>query len=551
VQLTRGLPCLPLLIACAVHLSAQKPAPTPAPQPSNPKLAALKAEAMRDIDSRAQFTQQFVDQVFSFGELGFQEFETSKYIVGVLKANGFTVREGVAGIPTSWVATWGSGKPVIALGSDLDGIPQASQIPGVACHLALVPGAPGHGEGHNSGQAVNITAALAIKKIMERDHISGTLKIWPGVAEEQLGSKAYLVRDGVFKDVDVVLFSHVGSNLQTGWGASQGSGLVSVLYSFEGQAAHAAGAPWRGRSALDAVELMDVGWNFRREHLRLQTRSHYVIRNGGDQPNVVPPTAAVWYYFRELDYKKIKELWAIGDSVAQGAAMMTGTKLASERVLGSAWPGHFNRPIAEDMTENIKMIGLPKWTVDDQRFARAIQKEVKGDSTGLDTVMAKLEGDVPDSLNMGGGSDDIGDISWNAPTIVLLYPSNVPNLPGHHWSDAIAMATPIAHKGATAGAKAQALTMLDILLTPALVDSAWSYFRNIQTKTVKYEPLMRPEDRPATELNTEILARYRPEMKKFYYDPKKFPNYLAQLGIAYPTLRKADGSCAATPNTLQ
>jgi aminobenzoyl-glutamate utilization protein B len=546
MRLARSLPCVSLLFACTVSLSAQHPAPKP-----NPKLTALKNEAMRDIDSRAQFTQQFVDQVFSFGELGFQEFETSKYIVNVLKTNGFTVREGVAGIPTAWVATWGSGKPVIALGSDLDGIPQASQIPGVACHLPLVPGGPGHGEGHNSGQAVNITAALAIKKIMEREHMPGTIKIWPGVAEEQLGSKAYLVRDGVFKDVDVVLFSHVGSNLQTGWGASQGSGLVSVLYSFEGQAAHAAGAPWRGRSALDAVELMDVGWNFRREHLRLQTRSHYVIRNGGDQPNVVPPTASVWYYFRELDYKKIKELWAIGDSVAEGAAMMTGTKLASERVLGSAWPGHFNKPIAEDMTENIKLVGLPKWTADDQRFARAIQKEVKGDSTGLDTAVAKLEGDVPDSLNMGGGSDDIGDISWNAPTIVLLYPSNVPNLPGHHWSDAIAMATPIAHKGATAGAKAQALTMLDILMTPALVDSAWSYFRNVQTKTVKYEPLMRPEDRPATELNADILAKYRPEMKKFYYDPKKFPNYLAQLGIAYPTLRTADGSCAATPNTLQ
>ena len=557
VHLTRTLAAAAMLLACASAVSAQKAAPKPAAKPTrvapplNPKLAALKAEAMKDIDSRAQFTQQFVDQVFSFGELGFQEFETSKYIVNILKTNGFTVREGIAGIPTSWIATWGSGKPVIALGSDLDGIPQASQIPGVACHLPLVPGGPGHGEGHNSGQAVNITAALAIKKIMERDHLSGTIKIWPGVAEEQLGTKAYLVRDGIFKDVDVVLFSHVGSNLQTGWGATQGSGLVSVLYSFEGQAAHAAGAPWRGRSALDAVELMDVGWNFRREHLRLQTRSHYVIRNGGDQPNVVPPTASVWYYFRELDYPKIKELWAIGDSVAQGAAMMTGTKLASERVLGSAWPGHFNRAIAEDMTDNIKLVGLPKWTAADQQFARAIQKEVKGDSTGLDTAVAKLQGDVPDSLNFGGGSDDIGDISWNAPTIVLLYPSNVPNLPGHHWSDAIAMATPIAHKGATAGAKAQALTMLDILLTPALVDSAWSYFRNVQTKTVKYQPLIRPEDKPATELNTEILAKYRPEMKKFYYDPAKFPNYLAQLGISYPTLRSADGSCAATPNPLQ
>ena len=393
MRVARRWQCLFLLLACAPHLAAQAAA-----QPANPRLAALKTEAMRDIDSRAQFTQQTLDEVFSFGELGFQEFETSKYLVGILRANGFTVRENVAGIPTAWVATWGSGKPVIALGSDLDGIPQASQIPGVACHLPLVAGAPGHGEGHNSGQAVNITAALAVKKIMEREHLSGTIKLWPGVAEEQLGSKAYLVRDGVFKDVDVVLFSHVGSNLQTGWGASQGSGLVSVLYSFEGQAAHAAGAPWRGRSALDAVELMDVGWNFRREHLRLQTRSHYVIRNGGDQPNVVPPTASVWYYFRELDYPKIRALWAVGDSMAQGAAMMTGTKLASERVLGSAWPGHFNRPIAEQMTENFKLIGLPRWTAADQQFARAIQKEVGGDTTGLDTVLAKIETDVPDSM---------------------------------------------------------------------------------------------------------------------------------------------------------
>jgi aminobenzoyl-glutamate utilization protein B len=229
VHLTRSLSCLPLLLAISLSARAQGASP-------DARLAALKTEAMRDIDSRAQFTQQFVDQVFSFGELGFQEFETSKYIVGILKQNGFTVREGVAGIPTAWVATWGSGKPVIALGSDLDGIPQASQIPGVACHLPLVQGAPGHGEGHNSGQAVNITAALAIKNIMQREHLSGTLKIWPGVAEEQLGSKAYLVRDGVFKDVDVVLFSHVGSNLQTGWGAR-------VQVSHRG---HPAPAPPRG-----------------------------------------------------------------------------------------------------------------------------------------------------------------------------------------------------------------------------------------------------------------------------------------------------------------
>src|SRR5215813_8025649 len=247
---------------------------------SSARLNTLKEEASADVDKMKDFSAQMVDQVFSFGELGFQEFETSKYLIDILKKNGFQVREGVAGIPTAWVATWGSGKPVIALGSDIDGIPKASQKPGVAYHDPIIEGAPGHGEGHNSGVPLNITAALAVKKIMEREKLSGTLMLWPGVAEELLGSKAFFVRDGVFKDVDVCLFTHVGNNLSVTYGPTDGSGLISMEYTFHGEAAHAAAAPWRGRSALDAVELMDVGWNFRREHLRLSQRSHYVITNG-------------------------------------------------------------------------------------------------------------------------------------------------------------------------------------------------------------------------------------------------------------------------------
>jgi len=270
-----------------------------------------------------------------------------------------------------------------------------------------------------------------------------------------------------------------------------------------------------------------------------------VIPNGGDQPNVVPATASVWYYFRELDYPRIKWLWAVGDSMAQGAALMTGTTLASERVLGSAWPGHFNRPIAEAMTENMKRVGVPKWSGADQQLARAVQTELKQPVIGLDTALDSLR--PPPKVNQGGGSDDIGDVSWNVPTVVLHYPSNIPGVTYHHWSAAIAMATPLAHKGATAGAKVQAMTMLDLLLRPALRDSAWSYFKNVQTKDVKYASLLRPEDRPATELNADILARYRPEMKKYYYDPKKYSSYLEQLGIAYPTLRSADGSCGGSP----
>jgi amidohydrolase len=319
---------------------------------------------------------------------------------------------------------------VLSLGADLDDIPQASQVPGVACHLPLVDGAPGHGEGHNAGPAVNIVAALAVKRIMERDHLPGTLKIWPGVAEELGGGKAFLVRAGYFKDTDIVLFAHVASALETGWGDTPGTGNISVLYSFKGQSAHAAAAPWRGRSALDAVELMDVGWNFRREHLRPAQRSHYVIKDGGDQPNVVPSTASVWYYLRELDGPHIAELFAIADSIARGAALMTGTSLASERILGSAWPGHFNKVVAQTMYENIKQVGLPKWSEADQTLARAVQRELHVAEQGLDTTLAPLPAPPTEEQRHAGFSDDIGDVSWNVPTVVLLYPVQYPQPPG-------------------------------------------------------------------------------------------------------------------------
>src|SRR5919198_98100 len=352
---------------------SQPTAPTP---PGPPHVEALKREAAADVETMRVMTQQMVDQVFSYAELGFQEVETSRYLTGILEKNGFKIERGYAGIPTAWVASWGEGKPVIAIGSDIDCIPQASQKPGVAYHDPLIEGAPGHGEGHNSGVPLNITAALAVKKIMERERLPGTLKLWPGVAEELVGAKAYLIRAGLFRDVDASLFAHVGNNLAVGWGAGFGTGLVSVEYTFKGESAHAAAQPWRGRSALDAVELMDVGWNFRREHLRLQQRSHYVIPNGGDQPNVVPPTASVWYYFRETDYPHIKELREIGDTMAKAAAMMTNTDV-SMRILGSAWPQHMNKTIAETMYANIQTVGLPTWDEADNTLAKALQKELK------------------------------------------------------------------------------------------------------------------------------------------------------------------------------
>ena len=501
------------------------------------RLDELKREAAAEVESMRKFTQVAVDTIFSYGELGFQEFETSRYVTGLLAENGFDVEMGMAGMPTAWMARWGSGEPVIAFGSDIDGIPKSSQKPGVAYHDPIIEGAPGHGEGHNSGQAVNVTAALVLKKIMEREGIPGTLILWPGVAEEQLGSKAWFVRDGYFKNVDACVFTHVGRNLSTSWGQRSGNGLVSVEYTFRGESSHSAGAPWRGRSALDGVELMNAAMNARREHLRLSQRTHYVITNGGDQPNVVPSVASVWYYFRELDQPNIQRLFEIGNQAAQAAAMMTDTEV-DWRILGTAYPGHFNKAIAEAIFENIQVVGLPQWSEADQTLAKALQKEMGTEPAGLATELSELTGPAKEPRT-GGGSDDIGDISWNVPTVTLRFPSNFETGGGgHHWSSAVAMATPIAHKGATAGAKVMAMTALDLYLNPAVLEEARAYFNDVQTADHEYMPFISDDDLPAIHLNEEIMAKYRDEMKMYYYDSDKYDTYLEQLGIDYPTVRQ-------------
>lgn len=495
-----------------------------------------KDELAVKIDKQAKLAQVMNDMIFSFGELGFQEFETSAYLTAYLEEHGFAVERGISGIPTAWYATWGSGKPVIALGTDLDGIPKASQKPGVAYHAPIVEGAPGHGEGHNSGQVVNIIAALAMKDYMIANDIEGTLVLWPGVAEEQLATKAYYVRDGYFDDVDAVLYSHVGNGFGTFYGNPGMSGMVSVKYNFYGESAHSAGSPWRGRSALDAVELMSVGMNYRREHLRIAQRTHAVIVDGGDQPNVVPPKATSWYFFRETDYPHIKALWEVGDKMAEGAALMSNTSWDSV-VMGTAWPGHFNKPLALAAYENIKKVGMPEWSEADVTLAKALQKEIGAPVTGLAEDIMPMREPPPQDKLTGGGSDDVGDIAWNVPTIFMLYPSNIPNLPGHNWSNAVSMATPIAHKGIVAGAKAHAMNLVDLFTNPDLLPEMHAYFNDVQTKDIKYESLLREGDEPQIHLNEDIMATYRDKMRKFYYNPEKYDTYLEQLGVDYPMVK--------------
>lgn len=499
---------------------------------AQPSTDVLKQAADEMVEARRTLTQQIVDSIFSFSELGYEESWTADYLTKILEKEGFRVKRDVAGMPTAFVAEWGAGQPVIGFMADIDGLPETSQKPGVAYHDPLIPNGPGHGEGHNAGQAVNVTAAIVVKNLMQKHGIKGTIRVYPGIAEELLGSRTYMVNAGLFKDLDVMLSSHISNDFTTGYGAA-GSGLVSTQFTFYGRSAHGAGSPWSGRSALDAVELMNIGWNFRREHIRPEHRSHYIISHGGDQPNVVPPVATVWYYFREWDYEKIRDLHALGQKIAQGATMMTDTTM-SERVIGAAWPGHYNKPVAEALHANIKRVGMPEWSDADQQLARAAQEMMKSKADGLRMKIPELK---PPTQYAGGGSDDIAEVSWNLPTVVLRYPGNIPGMTGHHWSAGIAMATPIAHKGATVGAKAHAMTALDLLTKPELLKAAKDYFAE-QTKTTKWKSLIPPENKPPVEIYKEKMSRFRPELEKLRYDPTKYKTYLEQLGIQYPTVKK-------------
>ncbi|EAR01631.1 amidohydrolase [Maribacter sp. HTCC2170] len=504
---------------------------------SNRQIEKLKSEVAAIVEANKKQSQVMVDKVFSFAELGFQEIESSKYLTGILEKNGFEIEHSISGIPTAWFAKWSNGEgPVIALGSDVDCIPKASQYPGVAYHKPIIEGAPGHGEGHNSGIPLNISAVLAVKQIMELEQIGGTLIMWPGIAEELVAAKAWYVRDGLFDDIDMCIFTHVSSNLSVSYGPSRGTGLISVEYSFEGEAAHSAGSPWRGRSALDAAELMNIGWNYKREHLHPLKRSHSIFTDAGDQPNVVPSKASIWFYFRDIEYDGIMEMYGEANDIAKGAALMTGTKMTS-KVLGAAWPRHFNKVIAETMYENIKDVGLPNWSEADNELAVAVQKEVESKkSEGLATKLSPLG--LPVKVPVSGGSDDIGDVSWKTPTVTMRFPSNIPGLQGHHWSNAITMATPIAHKGVVAGAKVEAMTILDFLLKPELVKEAWNYFNNEQTKETQFFPMISESDTPPIYLNEDKQGEFREALEKFYYDETKYDSYLEQLGIEYPTLKK-------------
>lgn len=487
----------------------------------------LKYEAFRIIDGKAERLGRLGDAIFSYSELGFHEVNTVKLLTGELEKAGFRVERRVAAMPTAYRATYGSGPPVIGLMADFDCVPGASQKPAVLRHAPVVDGAPGHGEGHNTNPPTVLGAALALKELIDRYGLQGTVIVYGGPAEEVVASRGYMVNAGLFKGVDAVIDAHISTEFGTSYGLNN-LAILSVQWTFTGEQAHGA-RPWTGRSALDAVELMNAGMNWLREHLPLDMRFHYVITNGGEQPNVVPAEATVWYYFRQRSYPELVALLERARNVAKGAALMTGTTV-SERILSGSWPLNGNRALAELLQQNVELVGMPRWSADDIAFAEAFQRAMgRQEITGLPTAVRPIQKDA-----QGSSSSDVGDVTWNVPYARLRFPAQIEGtLGGHHWSAAIAVATPLAHKGIAAGAKAIAGTVIDLFTDPAKVRTIKEDFAR-QIAGVTWESLIPPDAEPPTFLNAEKMAKWRPLLEPHYYDPDSPKTLLEEWGIPYP-----------------
>lgn len=447
------------------------------------------------------------DSIWHFAELGMQEFRSSAILIRALEEEGFTIQKGVAGMPTCFVATWGSGKPVIGILGEFDALPMISQKALTPRQSALIEGAPGHGCGHNMMGTAGIAAAIAVKRSMESEKIPGTLKFFGSPAEETLISRPYMIREGVFKDVDAVIDNHAGSNFSTSYGAD-GDAMISVVFTFKGKTAHAAGAPWSGRSALDAVELMNIAANMLREHLFYTYRMHYVITEGGEAPNVVPDKASVWYFVRNTD-ERLEDMYKSVIDCARGAALATGTKLDTIRVLTGAHQRHANKVLAETLQRNIELVGLPEWTESEQAFSKALQKELGGKETGYPSKINPLR--PPPEIQVGGGSSDVGEVTMITPTASLSFPGGVPGSIGHHWSSVTSYYGSAAWKGLNAGAKVIAGTALDLLTKPKLLEESKNEFAEF-SKDHPYKSFLPEGAKPPLDLNRELMEKFRDDM---------------------------------------
>jgi aminobenzoyl-glutamate utilization protein B len=474
-----------------------------------------KQFAQSVVERNTQAINDMSDSLYYFGELGFQEFDSTKLVRDTMRAAGFTVELGGAGMPTNFWAKWGSGKPYIVIETEVDALPGGSQTPDVFTHKPLVDGAPGHMEGHNTHSGVATAAAFAVKQTLEKYHLPGTIAVHFGPAEEELGSRPFVVRAGYFKDVDAVIYLHIGDNFTTGAGL-QDYAAISTRFTFHGKTAHGAIDPWDGKNALDAAELMDSGLAFLREQLLPSARVHRAIMNGGLQPNIIPDLTEVWYFVRDRTMQLAKQTQDKLVNIAKGAALMTGTTV-DVTYDASAWPQLSNKTLALVVQKNIDAVGMPAWTATEQTYARGLQKALNVKEIGLHTKPTTFG-----ERAQVAASNDSGDVSWVVPAVVYTFPASVPGIQYHNWQAGVTPVSSIAHKGEVAGAKVLADTILDLMTSPDVLAAARTEWLQA-TKDGGYFSLLPPDAKPQIDMNKATMAKYRPAMSKYYLH--KTPRY--------------------------
>ena len=413
--------------------------------------------------------------IWSYAEPGLEETRSSKELQGFLRENGFTVRADVAGMPTAFVASYGAGKPVIAFLAEYDALLGVSQKAVPRREPREDPAiVAGHGCGHSVFGTGTTAAAIAMKRVMEGERLPGTVRLYGTPAEETVDAKTFMLRDGLFDDVDVVLSWHASD--RTGANYSYSKAVSAIRFTFNGLPAHASTSPHLGRSALDAIELMNVGANYLREHVPEDTRIHYVVTDGGGQPNVVPPKASSWYYVRANRHDTVEQVVARLLDIARGAALMTGTEM-SNLVDGDAHEVLPNRALSLLLHENLKLVGPPKFDEEEKAFARETQREL---GFVPDRALFEDIDPVPDTPGQRASSTDQGDLSWHLPTGGLVVASYSLGAPGHSWQVAACTGTSIGEKAMTVAAKVLAATGIDLLTQPALLEQARESFRKVR-----------------------------------------------------------------------
>ncbi len=428
---------------------------------------AAKADLIRGVEARQPQLTDAAMKIWGFAELGYLEVKSTAVLQDQLKTAGFKVTPGVAGMPTAFIASYRNGDgPVVAILAEYDA------LPGLAQHAvptqSPIPGQEaGHGCGHNLFGAASVNAAIALKAWMVANNVKGELRVYGTPAEEGGSAKAYMVRDGLFKDVDIAIHWHPGNDNSAAQSATRAN--LSGKFRFHGVSAHASGAPDKGVSALDAVEIMDVATNFLREHIPDGTRIHYVITNGGKAPNVVPDFAEVYYYVRHQDPAIVRSVWARVEKAAEGAAIATGATMERE-VTGGVYSMLPNHSLGRVMDANLRRVGGETWTPEETAFAKTLARALPDGGGDLDSVKVVQPYDAPDEDP--GGSTDVSDVSWVVPTVGLRTATFVPGSPGHSWQNAAAAGSTIGIKGAVVAAKTMALTGADIFSDPALIASA-------------------------------------------------------------------------------